>query len=409
MTGRWRDADGAAAVVAFAVFGAFWGAWGGSIPRIQRQAGLDDGRFGVALLFVGAAALPAMLLVGRSIDRFGLRLAGFVLPAMCVAGAALSISARSLSTVSAGLAVVGATSGAADVAINSVAGAAEARTGAAVITRSHATFSGLVVLASVGAGVCAATSLAVWVPFAVLAAAGIVAGAWLAMRLPGRPPQRLPRSRPARGDRRATVRPLVLVGALGALAFASENAHQSWSAVFAHDELHAGSGLATGAPAIFAAVVAASRFAIGRVPFRLAGSVVVAGGAAAAAGATVLALAPGLAIAAIGLAIAAVGTAVLFPTLMRFVARRVEPDRRGQATSLVTGISYLGFLVGPVYVGLWSDATSLRGAMVAVGALGAVFAVLARPLLGRGGLAAVAGSDLRDHAEVQPVPIRRGP
>lgn len=59
-----------AVFVGFAAFGAFWGVWGASIPRIQEQAGLSDAQLGLALLFVGAGALPAMLLSGRALDRW---------------------------------------------------------------------------------------------------------------------------------------------------------------------------------------------------------------------------------------------------------------------------------------------------------------------------------------------------
>ena len=370
---------------AFGLFGAFWGAWGASIPRIQRQAGVDDGQLGLALLFVGAAALPAMVLVGRAIDRFGLRVTGLVLPALCVTGAVMSLTARSLLSLSVGLGIIGAVSGASDVAINSVAGHAEVREGGAVITRSHAAFSSLVVFASIGTGICAAASLAVWAPFLFIAAVSVIAGARLVLVLPSGVGVRQ-RVRPLTENGRDAALSLILVGILGALAFASENAHQSWSAVFAHDVLHTGTGVAAGAPAIFAAVVAVTRFCIGRVPVRYAVTLIMSGGIAAAAGTTLIAAAPDLAVAALGLAIAAGGTAVLFPTLMRLVSRSVEPARRGRATSLVTSISYLGFLLGPVYVGQWADATGLRGAMLAVAALAAALVLSARTLLRRAGM-----------------------
>jgi MFS family permease len=370
---------------AFGLFGAFWGAWGASIPRIQRQTGVNDAQLGLALLFVGAAALPAMLLVGRAIDRFGLRVAGVVLPGLCVAGAVMSLIAHSLLGLCVGLAIIGAVSGASDVAINSVAGHAEVRENRAVITRSHAAFSSLVVFASVGSGVCAAISLPVWVPFCFIAAVSMVAGARLAVTLPRAAGPQQPTAPPIR-DGRNGVAPLVLMGILGALAFASENAHQSWSAVFAHDVLHTGSGVAAGAPAIFAGVVAVTRFAIGRVPVRHAVRLITGGGIAATAGAAVIATAPDLGVAVLGLAVAAAGTAVLFPTLMRLVSRSVEPARRGRATSLVTSISYLGFLLGPVYVGEWADAGGLRGAMVAVAALAAALVLAARTIIRRAGM-----------------------
>ena len=45
---------------------------------MQDQAGVSDGELGLALLFVGAGALPAMLLVGRALDRWGLQVAAGV-------------------------------------------------------------------------------------------------------------------------------------------------------------------------------------------------------------------------------------------------------------------------------------------------------------------------------------------
>jgi MFS family permease len=368
------------AAVAFAAFGAFWGVWGASVPRIQRQAGIGDGQLGIALLFVGAGALPAMLLAGRALDRWGLRVAAAVLAALGLAGAGLALTARDLASLCVGLAVVGATSGAADVAENAVAGRAEKLAGRPVITRAHGVFSSLVVLGSLGTGLLSALPLAV--PFTAVAVLSVAAGLVLVATLPAgvatdRPE---PASGPA-GESRPRMVPFVLIGVLGALAFASENAHQSWSAVFAHDELHSGAGLSAVAPAVFAGTAAVARFAIGGVPARHARTVLLAGAAAAGGGAVVIAAAPTLPVAAAGLAAAAAGTAVLFPTLLGVVTRTVDEAHRGRATSVVTTLSYLGFIVGPVYVGLWADAVGLRGAMLAVAALAVVLVVLTPALL----------------------------
>jgi len=52
-------------------------------------------------------------------------------------------------------------------------------------------------------------------------------------------------------------------------------------------------------------------------------------------------------------------------------------------TSAVATTAHLGFLFGPVYVGVLSGAVGLRDAMVGVAALAAAFALLA-PLVTRG-------------------------
>lgn len=378
------------AFTAFAVFGSFWGVWGASVPRVRDQAGISDGRLGFALLFVAAGALPAMLLVGRVLDRRGLRTAALLVSALGTAGVGVALTARSLLSLCIGLALVGAFSGAADVAVNAVAGRAETLAGRPVITRAHGVFSTLVVFSSLATGLASAASLPLAVPFVAVAALSFAAAALMLRTLPSGPvaPEpgvdtaAAPDSAPAARPR--TV-PLLLVGALGALAFAGENAHQSWSAVFAHDELHAGSGLAAVAPAVFAATVAITRFSIGGVKAAHARTVVLAGALTAATGTVVVAAAPTLLIAALGLVAAGAGTAVLFPTLIGIVSRNVEESRRGLGTSVVTGVAYLGYLFGPVYVGLWAEAGGLRAAMGAVAALAAALFLLTRLLLGLSG------------------------
>ncbi|MFC7644386.1 MFS transporter [Streptosporangium lutulentum] len=171
--------------------------------------------------------------------------------------------------------------------------------------------------------------------------------------------------------------PLLVIGGLGALAFGLENAHQSWGAVYLADMLDAGPALASAGPAVFAAVVALTRFAAGSMGSRRATPLLVIGSTTAGAGTLVLATAGTVPVALLGLALAAAGTAVLFPTLISLVAAHVEDTVRGRATSIVTTVAYLGFLAGPVYVGYWAEATGLSGAMVAVAAIAAVLAILA--------------------------------
>jgi MFS family permease len=370
-----------ASYLAAVVFGAFWGTWGSAVPRVREQAGLDDAQLGTALLFVSAGALPAMLLTGRALDRWGLRRTSLLVVALGAAGVVATATAHGFAVLCAGLVGVGMTSGAVDVAMNSVGGRAERRCGRPVITRTGAVFSATVVVSSLGTGAAYALGAPTWLPFAAVLALSVGAGAALhrILRDDDLDPASTAASGP--GDLRMPVVPLLLVGALGALAFASENAHQSWGAVYLEDVLATGPGTSAVAPAVFAAVVAATRFAVSALDPAHARRVLVLGSLVAAAGAAVLAAAPSVPVALGGLVLAAAGTAALFPTLLSIVSRNVVESSRARATSLVTVVSYLGFLLGPVYVGLWASAAGLRGAMIAVGALGVVLAALVLPLL----------------------------
>lgn len=218
------------------------------------------------------------------------------------------------------------------------------------------------------------------VVFAVAGALVVAAGA--AVHRLGDGPQ--PGSSPA-GPGRGALRqalPFVAVGLVGALGFAAENAHQSWSAVFLADEFGASTGLTATAPATFAVFAALTRFAAGVLTRIPAGVLLVGGAVVALAGTLLVGVAPAVPVALAGLALAAIGTSVLFPTLLSQATRDVPADRRGRATSAVATTSYLGFVLGPVYVGVLADALGLRGAMVGVAALVAAFALLA-PLVSR--------------------------
>jgi len=297
------------------------------------------------------------------------------------AGLAAAVTGHGLVGLCAGLTGVGITSGAADVAMNSVGGRAEQRSGRPVITRAGAVFSTMVVVSSLATGAAFALGVATWMPFAAVLGLSVLAGVAIFRVLPAG--VSAPEPAPAAGatGMRMPLAPLLLVGALGALAYASENAHQSWGAVYLEDVLATGPGLSAVAPAVFAGVVAVTRFAISALAPGYARMILILGAILAAAGATVLARAPSVPVALAGFVLAAAGTAALFPTLLSIVSRNVVESARGRATSIVTIVSYLGFLLGPVYVGLWASATGLRGAMIAVGALGLALAVLTRPLL----------------------------
>lgn len=343
---------------------------------------MTDAQLGSALLCVGLGALPTMAVTGRLVDRFGVRVAGVPLIALAATGVVMAACVSDVVSLSIGMLFVGATSGAADVAANALAGRAEARAGRRVITLAHAAFSGSVVLGSLGAGMLLSVSDAVGFTFLITGILIAVAGA--GVFLFGAGPVSVDSAAPVGGRGRVPwMLPFALVGAVGALGFAVENAHQSWSAIFLDGELVASPFVAAVAPATFAAFAAVTRFAAGTLE-RIPARVLLQGGAIVAAfGTLLLASAQHVLVAVIGLALAAVGTSVLFPTLLSHTTRTVAEAERGRVTSIVSTIAYLGFVLGPVYVGVLAGAFGLRGSLIGVAALAVAFGILAPRVTGR--------------------------
>ncbi|MET9269075.1 MFS transporter [Kribbella sp. NPDC003557] len=366
-------------VAGFAAFGLFWGAWGAILPAIRAGAGVSDGELGVALLMIGLGALVSMRLTGYLIDRYG----GVVLPVVMVLFAlcgVLPALAGSVVSLSAALLLLGATSGATDVAINAAGSHAEAVTQRPVMNLAHGMFSVAVVVASLGtAGLRAAGAGALPV---LGGAAALIMITTIVALAPGA--TKTVRTATSEKPERAGLQPVLLVlGALCALAYLVENAWQSWSAVHLDTSLNAPAGLASIAPAVFAAAAATGRFAGNAFLKRIQPVPLLVIGAAVAAIGSLVAASAGTPWAALtGIGIAGLGTSVCAPTIIGMAGAWAGPERRAGAIAVVTTIAYLGFLVGPAAVGALSSAWSLPAALASVAVLAVVVAALA-PVAGR--------------------------
>jgi MFS family permease len=361
-------------LVGFAAFGAFWVTWGADLPPVQRHAGVDDRELGFALLWIGVGALLTLRPAGTLADRRPVATlsASVALLGVSALGPAFARGAVALSMA---CAVVGACSGAVDAAVNSAAARWEAAgSRRRIVTLGHGVFSGSVLAASLLVAAALATGSGGRAPLFGLAAILVVAGVGVAA-LPNEARRPEPVGEFAAGGRRMISRPLLVLGALGAVAYLIENAWQSWSAIQLHSTLHSSASVAAAAPGVFAACAAAGRFGghglLRRAPDRL---LLAAGAAVAAVGSVLAALAPDPALGLTGIAIGGLGTSVCAPVLIA-AAGRTAPHAIGAATGTVITFSYLGFVFGPAIVGAIAGAASLRVALVLVGAAAAVLAL----------------------------------
>jgi predicted MFS family arabinose efflux permease len=356
----------------FAAFGAFWGTWGAVLPAVQSHAGVDDGQLGLALLCIGAGALASMRLAGTIVDRWGAPALPASLAAFAAA-AALPGLATSTAGLCAALLVLGATSGAVDVAINAEGVRSEAATGRPVLSLAHGTFSASVVAGSLAAGALRSAGAG---PQLVLVLVGVVVVTIAAALL--RAPAATGGRRPAGASLRRLPRTLVVLGGLCALAFFVENAWQSWGAVHLESDLDASPALGALAPALFAGAAALSRLGGHSLAGRVNEVTLLRAGAALGAAGTLLgALAPGAVLALVGVVVAGAGISICAPVLFSIAGRGADEAVRGAAVSIVTTIAYLGFLVGPAAVGLLASATVLRTSLAAVAGVAVVLAMLA--------------------------------
>ena len=383
-----------AALASFFVMGVFWGAWAALVPEIQLRTQATPPELGAALLWAGAAALPAMLITGRLWRRFGPGLVPvtLVLFGLVAVGPAVAPGVAALAV---GLALVGAASGALDVAMNAQVSQIEVTTGRRLMFLAHALFSLGVLLTSVAVGVLrtlaveplpilAAVALA-FVFVAALAVRGDRHGATRAASLDEPPPA-------PGGERIVTRGTIVLLGLLCAAAFLIEDAMVSWSALHLERTLGAEPALGSAGPGLFAGAMFAGR-ALGQVVGRRFSdrTVLVGAGLVSAAGLAVVAWAPTSLIALAGLVVAGLGVSLVGPALFSRAGRLAGARGRGAAIASLTVFGYTGFVVGPPLVGFIAGATELRISFATLALLALALAVVARLALSKpaaGGMAA---------------------
>lgn len=371
-------------LVAFAAFGVWWGGWGAVLPAVQRSAGVDDGALGAALLFVAVGALASMRLTGGLIDRFGRVVLPLAAGALGVTGLAPGF-VEGFAPLAVALLLVGAASGAMDVAINALSARYENAAGRPLMNLAHAAFSVGVI------GGATATGALRWAaagPRGVLSGLGLALVAVALWLLRPAPADRLGDDQPEAQTTPPSrwwspPRRLLVLGVLTALAFLVENAWQSWSAVHLERTLGAAAAVGAAGPVLFGASAAAGRLLGHRLTGRHPDQVLVRVGALlAAAGTLGAAAAPSVPLALAGIAAAGLGTAVCAPSLFSLAGRGVAAGRRGSVIGTVTTLAYLGFVISPALVGLVSRLTTLPVALgsVSVAALLlALFATAAHP------------------------------
>jgi MFS family permease len=353
----------------FLVHGLVVSTWVSRIASVKSALHLGDGALGLALLGTAIGSVTAIPLCGAMVVRRGSRnTARWTAAGFCLSLLAIPL-AHDTATLFAALLCYGAMAGANDVAMNAQAVATEKLMGTPTISRFHAMFSiGGIAGASAGAflagrGVPSSAHLA-WAAMLFLVFA--LTATPLLADTHARSTAASQRSG-GRGLRRLPVA-LFALSAIGFCIFLSEGAIADWTGVYLKQVLGAGAGLAPIGYAVFSAAMAI---------FRLTGDAATIryGGTLAAAGLSFALLVHSPYWALAGFAAAGAGFSSIIP-LVFAAGGRIPEISEGAGVATVSGLGYLGFLVGPPAIGFLSELTSLRVGLCLLVALSVAAAAL---------------------------------
>ena len=348
-------------VLLFLVHGLVVGTWVSRIPAVQAKLHVNNGVLGLTLLASAVGAVCTIPVTGWLVSRFGSKkITGFSSLAFCPAVIPLGAASHPLS-LAALLFVFGATAATMDVAMNAQGVEVEKMLTRPTMSRFHAMFSlGAMAGAAIGgwAAAHAIAPLAHFVVSGLINLGGVCVSAPLLLDTHEYHSRDLKRS-----PMKKIPRVLLALSAIGFCILLSEGAMADWTAVYLRQILNAGPGLAAEGYAVFAAAMAVFRLAGDLITARLGPFRTVRTGTLVAAGGLLYALCMREPVAALpGFALMGAGLSVIIP-LVFGGGGKVEGVNPGTGIATVTGIGYVGFIVGPPAIGFASQLVTLRYAL----------------------------------------------
>ncbi|MBO6893778.1 MAG: MFS transporter [Roseibium sp.] len=341
------------------------GAWLPHIPGVQTSLGLSNSELAVALVGAPVGTLVTLVFAGRLANRFGARSLVRVLYPVFLIAMLLPFVAGTQFQLMAALACVGSSMSILELGLNVLADEHEKRTTDKIMSKAHGFWSfGLLTGTLIG-------SLVAGVRFEPLYAGLLIAlivqatVVWVTADLPddrGESPEAT--------QHHAFQLPHPLLIGICVFTFGTtmiEGAIADWAAVFLRDAFAANPGVAGLGIAVFSLCLATTRLFGDRLrqsvaPGRLGQFLALIG----LAGLGGIWIAPNTMTALVGLGVLGIGAALAFP--LGVTAAAAAPGRSAASNvAVLSFIALLGFLVGPLSIGVLADAHGIRtGLMILV-------------------------------------------
>jgi MFS family permease len=344
-----------AIMAVFVLHGILLGGWVTHIPLAKERIDAGLGLFGIALLSFAIGAVIAMPIAGAIINRKGSAFVTWVAGLGFAAFLFAPAIAPTLPLFMLGGALLGASVGSMDVAMNAHGLAVEKALKKPVMSGFHGGFSVGAAIGTIG-GAWLLSAVGEYVQLASISIFCAI-GIFIASRyfLPASVDKGLSGSHFA-WPTKATIG----LGGLCFLALMIEGSVADWAAIMLQGRFTLDASIAAMAFGFYQTGMAISRFTgdmlrqkFGAVPMVFWSALLTAAGTATAI------IVPSVPLALIAFAIGGVGIGNVAPVLFAG-GGRLEPDAPGRGIAAVTSMGYSGFLAGPPLIGLAAEVTNLQ-------------------------------------------------
>lgn len=357
------------------IMGLIFASWASRIPDIKKALQLNDGELGQVLFAMPLGQLTMMAVSGYLVNRYGSR--PVLITAMIMYGIMLTFIANvdSFAYLFSVLFLFGIASNMANIAVNTQAVSLEALYKRNIMSSFHGLWSLGGLMGGILGTVFARTEWSVFTHFIIVLSFGILGIFFFSGRLLRQDIKEADRDK----TEKKVFKPDAAVIILGLIGFGSmfcEGTMFDWSSVYFStiiklDESFVRMGYIASMGAMTFGRFVADKF----VNRYQASTVLKYCGILITAGLLLATARPGLILSTFGFLLVGLGVSSIVP-ICYSAAGRLKTMSASIAITAVSSISFLGFMIGPPLIGLLSDITDLRIALLSASAFGILIIVL---------------------------------
>nr|WP_314497452.1 MFS transporter [uncultured Chryseobacterium sp.] len=359
------------------IMGLIFASWASRIPDIKKALHLNDGELGQVLFAMPLGQLTMMAVSGYLVNKYGSR--PVLITAMIMYGIMLTFiaNADSFAYLFSVLFLFGIASNMANIAVNTQAVSLEALYKRNIMSSFHGLWSLGGLTGGILGTVFAQTEWSVFTHFMIILVFGILGIFFFSRRLLHQDIKEADRDK----DRteKTVFKPDAAVIILGLIGFGSmfcEGTMFDWSSVYFStiikpDESFVRMGYIASMGAMTLGRFVADKF----VNRYQASTVLKYCGILITAGLLLATARPGLILSTFGFLLVGLGVSSIVP-ICYSAAGRLKTMSASIAITAVSSISFLGFMIGPPLIGLLSEITDLRIALLSASAFGILIIVL---------------------------------
>lgn len=334
------------------------GTWVLYIPYVKAKLNLNDSQLGIALFCLALGLLSFMPIIPFITKRFGLgrtTIVGIVLFSLAFL---IPLITPSYIMLCIALYVVGVFSGSTDIAMNALVSELEKKDGVSFMSSAHGFFScGGVIGATLGSLLMTVVLVPLY-HMAIMALLLIVSNLILCKNYFKQEESKVIHKSEQKSYK--AFKPLIVIAFIALIVMGSEGAIEHWSTLYLTEIVQVKSHSLTGLGFImFSACMTLGRFLGDMVSNKLGSIKVVLLGCILALVGYILVSFGTLIVTATGFGVIGLGLSVIIPELFR-IAGKSDGVSASTGISFVSGIGFIGFLMGPVVLGFISDNFGLK-------------------------------------------------